>query len=155
MTTVGSSYRSKKVTTTFALENDLCCDIEIEPIITSEEVFTYDFRITKKSKDSTLKYEKYIEADSKGQANILILCDVIKSIDGIAYKNISIYLNSDYVVKMFHEIFSRNGIKRIEASPNKTELLELKQLVETIGRRHYITVKKEKVLKVYSKMYHE
>ena len=137
-------YKTKKPTHTFSLEHPDSCEIEIELIVGMD----YMFRM--KSKDHSYKKRVTVAAESKGQSSIKVLIEALKMIDGLRYKNVSIYYQSAYAVKVYNDIYRLVRSKKVDASPNKKEILELYDLAQTVGVRYYINVKTEKVIKTYT-----
>lgn len=116
---------------------------------TIEDVLYSDYSLVYKSYFGTMKKQISITSSNIGEGSIKAVCEAIKSIEGTKYTRFIIYFDNLYIIKMFENLNSLVRFKKVYNLKNKDALLEFYRLMQTIGRKHYITLKKEKVIKVY------
>jgi hypothetical protein len=152
---VGSSYKSIKVTPTFALDNKNCCEIELR--FNSSTGNAYSFTAKYSSKDHSYKKEYIVEAESKGASSLKILNIVMQDFAArqIKYTSVTIYLDSDYGVKVFHTLGNLIASGKVKKSPNKDAIIKMFNIKEAVCSNYYVTVKKQKIIQLGRKLYHE
>lgn len=143
MTSIGAKYKSDKYLPSRVEEKNYC-DIIIEPREQSQNI--YHFSVTFQSKAHTYKKPFQVRAASKGQSSLKIVNEVIKHIceNKIPYKNVNLYFESDYAVKIFHEVGSMIRSGSYMYSPNLVEIGALYDLKKLADFSYYLTLKKSK-----------
>lgn len=139
-------------------DHSLGSDHEAEIFITKEppEAGGFQYKVQFKLKHAEITETMIFNTDSIGRANLSVLNTVLARIKTNIEnfpKNLFIYIDSEYVVNTVNTLTYQKELKaKYKDSKNLSELLTLKEHLQTVGYKHYILIKKEKIIKVYKKL---